>query len=241
MEYTTHFLDVDKINVFHGNMQVLWNLSVYVDKGEIVSMFGSNGAGKSTLVNTISGVRHPASGTISLDGKRIEQESPYTIVRSGLVQIPEGKRIFRKMSVLDNLKLGGYTQHATNDDLEYVFRFFPVLKERKKQLSGLLSGGEQQMLCIARALMAKPRILILDEITQGLAPRIVSQIFQALKDINRQNVTILLVEQNVRLALSVAQRVYVLENGTIRFSGSPEGLESSVLLQAYLGESGVRV
>lgn len=236
MIHMAHLLEVNKINVFYGKVQALWDFSMYADEGEIVSVLGGNGAGKSTLMNALSGIKRPASGTVLLDNKRIDNESPSKIVGLRLVQVPEGKKIFRRMSVLENLELGGYTNRTMRNDLESVFRLFPVLKERLKQSAGLLSGGEQQMLAIARALMARPRILMLDEVSAGLAPRIVSEIFQAIKEINREGMTILLVEQNIRAALAIAQRGYILETGRLRFSGSAEELANSDLVrEAYLG------
>lgn len=222
--------------MFYGRVQAIWGLSMHIDKGEIVSVLGSNGAGKSTLINALSGVKHPVNGTILFDNIRIEKESPNKIVGLGLVQVPEGKRIFRRMNVLENLKVGGDAKRATKEDLESVFELFPVLKERKNQSAGLLSGGEQQMLAVARALMARPRILILDEISAGLGPKIVSQIFQTIREINKEGMTVLLVEQNVRLALSLAQRIYVLETGKLGLTGSAEELANSELVKrAYLG------
>lgn len=232
-------LAVNNVNVSYGSLQVLWDVSFRVEKGEIVAIVGSNGAGKTTTLKTISGLLHPTSGSISFLGKRIDKMPPHQIVELGISHIPEGRRLFPNMTVLDNLRVGAYTPMAwkkKEETMEWVFQIFPVLKERKHQLAGTLSGGEQQMLAIARGLMSRPKLLMLDEPSLGLAPRIVLLVFDVIKQINNEGITILLVEQNVRQALELANRGYVMENGRIILEG--EGIEllnNKHVKKAYLG------
>lgn len=232
-------LRVSNINVFYGKFQALWEVSFYVDKGEIVVIVGSNGAGKTTALKTIHGLLHPSSGKIEFIGERINHLPPYKIIRKGISHVPEGRRLFPFFTVLENLKIGAYTAEArekVEDTIDWVFQLFPILKERKNQLAYTLSGGEQQMLAIGRALMSRPKLLTLDEPSLGLAPKIVSKLFKVIEELNRQGVTILLVEQNTRLALNVAHRGYILENGKIVLEGSgKELLENEQVKKAYLG------
>ena len=232
-------LEVDKINVFYEDLQALWGVSFRVNDGEIVVIVGSNGAGKTTILKTISGLLHPKSGTINLLGKRIDKNSPHSIVDLGVAHIPEGRRLFPYMTVLENLEIGAYTHRARekkNETLEWVYQLFPILKERKSQLAGTLSGGERQMLAVGRGLMSRPKLLMLDEPSLGLAPKLVLQVFDIVKKINKEGVTILLVEQNVRHALEIANRAYVLETGKITLEGKgKEVLASDYVKKAFLG------
>jgi len=230
---------VDNVSTYYEDLQALYNVSFKVEEGEIVSIIGPNGAGKSTILNTISGVFPPSSGTIEFLGKRIENFPPHRIVEMGIVQIPEARRLFPYMSVLENLELGAYTRRAREkkeDSLRMVFDLFPILDERKSQLAGTLSGGEQQMLAIARGMMARPKLLMLDEPSLGLAPKLVRQVFEVVKQINEEGITILLVEQNVFHSLSIADRGYVLENGRVVLEGKGEELLGNEhVKRAYLG------
>jgi len=232
-------LNLGEINTYYEDIQALFNVSLEVKEGDIVAIVGSNGAGKSTLLNTISGVVPCASGSIEFQGKRIEKLSPHDIVEMGLVQIPEGRRIFPRMTVLENLDLGAFTRHARAErdgNVETVFNLFPRLMERKRQIAGTLSGGEQQMLAIARALMSVPRLLMFDEPSLGLAPKMIASVFEIAKEINRRGITVCLVEQNVFHSLSIAKKGYVLENGRIALSGNgKELLGNDHVKQAYLG------
>jgi branched-chain amino acid transport system ATP-binding protein len=231
-------LEVDDIHVFYGDSQALWGISLKVEKGELVTIVGPNGAGKSTTLKTISGLLHPTSGTIKFDGKRIEKLPPHNIVEAGIVQIPEGRRLFPYMTVMENLDLGSYPARAKKKDenLEQVFALFPKLKERKSQLAGTLSGGEQQMLAVGRGLMSNPELLMLDEPSLGLAPKVVVSIFDVIKDLHRQGIMILLVEQNVHLALTMCDRAYVMETGRIRLSGEGKSLlDNELVKETYLG------
>jgi branched-chain amino acid transport system ATP-binding protein len=231
-------LEVDAIDVFYGRVQALRKVSLTVDEGEIVSLIGSNGAGKSTTLRAISGLTSAAAGQIRLRGEDITRVPAETIVGKGIGHAPEGRRIFARMSVRENLELGAYIRRdgQTRADLERVFTLFPRLKERQGQLAGTLSGGEQQMLAIGRALMSKPRILLLDEPSLGLAPILVDTIFQVIQDINKTGTTVLLIEQNALKALAVASRAYVLETGRIVKEGSAKSLrESPDVQRAYLG------
>ena len=232
-------LEVSGINVFHGDVQALWDVSFTVNGGEIVTIVGSNGAGKTTTLRTISGVLHPAAGAIFLEGQNISNLPAHRIVELGIAQIPEGRRLWPGLTVAENLDLGAFhplARQKRNLSLERVFALFPRLLERRDQPAGTLSGGEQQMLAIARGLMACPRILMLDEPSIGLAPILVEDVFRVVAEINEQGVTVLLVEQNVRRALELAHRGYVLETGRVTMSG-----ESSALLgndqirQSYMG------
>jgi branched-chain amino acid transport system ATP-binding protein len=232
-------LEVKGIGVFYGEVQVLWEISLKVGEGEIVSIVGSNAAGKTTTLNTISGILRPTSGEIFFEGVRLDVETPDRIVEMGLVQIPEGRRLFSEMTVLENLEIGTYPQRARkkkDQTLKKILDIFPILAERKKQLANSLSGGEQQMLAIGRGLMAQPRLLMLDEPSLGLAPLIVKKTFEIIKDIRSQGTTILLVEQNVVHSLQIADRGYVLENGRIVLENTGKALlEDKNLKKAYLG------
>lgn len=233
-------LRVTDIYTFYGSIAALKGISFEVKKGEIVTLIGANGAGKSTTLMTISGVEQPRKGTIEFEGRRIDGAPPHSIVRAGISQVPEGRRIFPRLSVMENLRMGAYLRDDRDEirkDLEWVFSLFPVLQERIRQLGGTLSGGEQQMLAIARALMARPKLLLLDEPSLGLAPVLVETIFKTIDQINNEGTTVLLVEQNAHMALNLADRGYVLEVGTIVLSGRAQDLLENVeVRKAYLGE-----
>ena len=231
-------LEVKNINVFYDEIQVLWNLSLKVSKGELVTVIGPNGAGKTTLLKTISGLLIPKNGEILFLNEKINGLSPYKIVRKGIIQVPEGRRLFPYMSVIENLEMGAYTisESKKKENLEFVFNLFPILKERKSQLAVTLSGGEQQMLAIARALMSSPKLLMLDEPSLGLAPKLVIKIFETINFLKENGITILLIEQNIKNALSLADKAYVLENGKIVLQGAGrEILENNYVKTAYLG------
>jgi branched-chain amino acid transport system ATP-binding protein len=231
-------LKVDSINVFYGAIQALRDVSLSVDQGEIVSIIGSNGAGKSTLMRTLSGLIRSRTGSIAFLGEEIRETSPDTIVRKGLSQSPEGRKIFTNMTVYENLLLGATIRNddKVSADIDHVFELFPRLLERKTQNSGTLSGGEQQMLAIGRALMARPKLLLLDEPSMGLAPNLVAEIFVIIERLKGEGVTILLVEQNAHKALQIADRAYVLETGKIVLEGPGQDLlTSSKVREAYLG------
>ncbi|EFB89725.1 ABC transporter, ATP-binding protein [Pyramidobacter piscolens W5455] len=233
-------LKVDDVHVFYGSIHAIKGISFEVFQGEIVTLIGANGAGKSTTLNTISGLL-PRTGTVSFFGKRLARFAPYKIVAQGLAQVPEGRRIFLQMSVQENLEMGAYTRRAAGAqslaaDLEKVFALFPRLKERRRQVAGTLSGGEQQMLAMGRALMSRPKLLMLDEPSMGLAPLLVEAIFDIIGNLHANGATILLVEQNARMALSIADRGYVLETGRIVATGTGrELLDSPAIKKAYLG------
>jgi len=232
-------LRIEDVEVNYGAIAALKGVTLNVNKGEIVTLIGANGAGKSTLLKTISGLVKPKSGKIQFMDNDILSIPAQNIVKSGLIQVPEGRRVFANMSVQENLELGAFTRkdkQGIKDDLEKVFIRFPRLKERRKQLAGTLSGGEQQMLAIGRALMSKPKLLLMDEPSMGLAPLLVKEIFQIIKEINEAGTTILVVEQNANMALSIANRAYVLETGKIVLSGTAKELsESEEVRKAYLG------
>jgi branched-chain amino acid transport system ATP-binding protein len=232
-------LKIQDLNVFYGTIHALHDINFEVNEGEIVTLIGANGAGKTTTLHTISGIIQPKSGSVSFMGKSISGTPANKIVESGLCQVPEGRRIFANLTVLENLEMGAYTRkdrHKLGEDYELVFTRFPRLKERIRQVAGTLSGGEQQMLAMGRALMAHPRLLLLDEPSMGLAPLFVKEIFSIIQDINRAGTTILLVEQNANMALSIAHRAYVLETGRITLSGSAKELAASEeVRKAYLG------
>jgi len=232
-------LEVNSINVFYAKVQALWDVSLKVDEGEMVAVVGANGAGKTTLLKTLSGLIRPTSGTIQFLGKRIDQLLAHKIVEDGISHIPEGRGIFNGLTVLENLKMGAYTAKAwkeRDETLKLVYELFPILSERRNQIAGTLSGGEQQMLAIARGLMSKPKLIMLDEPSLGLAPKIVMKIFELIKEINEGGVTILLVEQNVQQALELAERGYVLETGKISIEGKgKELLRNELVKKAYLG------
>jgi branched-chain amino acid transport system ATP-binding protein len=233
-------LEIDGLHVSYGAIQALRGLSFEVEAGKIVTLIGANGAGKSTTLNTISGLLHPLQGRVRLDGEDLTAVPPHQIVLRGIVQVPEGRRIFGRLTVLENLEMGAFTRtdpREIQDGLARVFTLFPRLRERMHQVAGTLSGGEQQMLAIGRALMARPRVLLMDEPSMGLAPILVEQIFEAVKDINRQGTTILLVEQNAFMALNIADRGYVLQTGTITLQGNAAELQANEdVKRAYLGE-----
>jgi branched-chain amino acid transport system ATP-binding protein len=232
-------LEVSGVDAFYGRVQALHGVSLEVDKGEVVALIGSNGAGKTTILRTISGLMHPVRGTIKFDGHDITRAEPQKIVDLGVCQSPEGRRLFTRMTVLDNLRMGAYTRKNAAEikqDMDRVFELFPRLKERLNQIAGTLSGGEQQMCAMGRALMAKPRLLMLDEPSLGLAPILVETIFSIVREINSQGTPVLLVEQNAHKALEVANRAYVLETGVVVQSGSgKELLASEDVQKAYLG------
>ncbi len=229
-------LTVSDLNVFHGNLQVVWNLSFHVDKGELVTMIGPNGAGKTTTVETIVGLNRKATGSVLFDGESILGSHPYDLFRKGLALVPEKREIFPTMPVIENLLLGGTAMTDPDRTLDRIFRLFPVLQERQQQKAGTLSGGEQQMLAIGRALMSEPRLLILDEPSTGLSPILTGQVFRSLEQLGREGMTILLLEQNVRNALAMCNRGYVLENGRIVQEGPSKALLHDPRIQkAYLG------
>jgi len=232
-------LEIKNIDVHYGVIHVLKGISFKVNDGEIVTLIGANGAGKTTTLRTISGLKKPTNGTILLDGEDITAVSAQERVKRGISHVPEGRRIFPDMTVLENLELGAYLRNDKEEiakDLKMVYERFPILSDRKKQLAGTLSGGEQQMLAIGRALMSRPKILFLDEPSMGLAPFLVQEIFNIIKDINKAGTTILLVEQNASMALQIANRAYVLETGSIVLSGTgAELMQSDDIKKAYLG------
>lgn len=230
-------LKVDNLNVFYGNIHALKDVSLEVHKNEIVALIGANGAGKSTTLKTISGMMHSKTGSITLMDKDISKEDSFKLVPQGLAHVPEGRRIFLQMTVLENLEMGAYTNaQYTKEGIEDAFNRFPRLKHRKNQIAGTLSGGEQQMLAMARALMSEPKLLMLDEPSMGLAPILVQQIFDIIKELHESGTTILLVEQNAEMALQIADRAYVLESGRITLSGTGKELaQSDAIKKAYLG------
>lgn len=232
-------LKIDKLNFSYDDLKVLWDVDLEVNEGEIVTVLGSNGAGKSTTLKNISRLVSPDSGTISFAGHDLTRLEPHAVVETGVVQVPEGRRIFPEMSVRENLRMGSYTKNAKRErkeNIERVFSLFPRLREREKHLGGTMSGGEQQMLAIARGLMANPRLLLLDEPSLGLAPLLVKDIFDIIREINRQGVTILLVEQNVYQSLRIAHRGYVLETGRVVLTGRGEDLlNDEHVKKAFLG------
>lgn len=232
-------LNVENINVHYGAIHALKDVSFHLEQNEIVALIGANGAGKSTSMNTISGLLHPTSGRIMFEGEDISQVPPQEIVRKGIIQVPEGRRIFASMSVWENLEMGAYARISRTEvksRMESMFERFPRLKERRNQSGGTLSGGEQQMLAIARALMAEPRVLLLDEPSMGLAPILVEQIFDIIREINESGTSIILVEQNALMALSIADRGYVLDTGRVALEGrSDDLLLNPLVINAYLG------
>ncbi|MEH7176352.1 ABC transporter ATP-binding protein [Neobacillus vireti] len=232
-------LKIEDINVYYGNIHALKGVSLEINEGEIVTLIGANGAGKSTLLKTISGLLKPKNGSILFEGQSISGKVAQAIVKQGLSHVPEGRRVFANMSVEENLELGAYLRkdkQGIKEDFEKVYNLFPRLLERRKQLSGTLSGGEQQMLAMGRALMARPKLLLLDEPSMGLAPLLVKTIFRIIEEINQTGTTILLVEQNANMALSIADRAYVIETGKIVLSGSSSELnQSDQIRMAYLG------
>ena len=231
-------LKVDNINVYYGNIHAIKDVSFEVNEGEIVTLIGANGAGKSTILKTISGLLRTKTGDVILKGESIKSVAPHKIVAKGLAHVPEGRRVFPAMSVEENLEMGAYTQPASSiaPNMQEVFQWFPRLKERRRQMAGTLSGGEQQMLAMGRAMMSGAKVLLLDEPSMGLSPLLVKEIFEIITELNKRGMTILLVEQNAQMALSVAQRAYVLETGRIIMQGSAaELLNNDSVRKAYLG------
>lgn len=231
-------LAIDKLQVAYGKVQALWDVTLVVPDGEIVALVGANGAGKTTLLKTVSGLLRRQSGSVTYDGKHIEEASPPDIVKHGVVHVPEGRKLFPEMTVIDNLLMGAYTipQSERSQRLERVYSVFPVLKERQRQIAGTLSGGEQQMVAIGRGMMAGPKLLMLDEPSLGLAPLLVEEVFRVIMEINQLGVTVLLVEQNTQHALTLAHKGFVMELGRIALSGSgSELLANSNVRKAYLG------
>jgi branched-chain amino acid transport system ATP-binding protein len=232
-------LQVDRINVFYGDIQALREVSLSASAGEIAAIVGGNGAGKTTTLKTISGLLRPASGSILFEGVAIHALPPHRIVEMGISQVPEGRRVFARMSVLENLHMGSHIPEARKrreSTLTWIFSLFPIMQERSKQFAGTLSGGEQQMLAIARGLMSRPKLLILDEPSSGLGPILVREIFEIIRQINHQGTAVLLVEQNVQHSLSIAHRGYVMENGAIVLQGEgKELLKSDYMVKAFLG------
>jgi branched-chain amino acid transport system ATP-binding protein len=237
-------LQIQNLKSYYGRLQALRGVSLHVGKEEIVALIGANGAGKSTILNTVAGLINQSQGKILLDGKDIRGLPPEKIVKKGAVLVPEGRQLFAPMTVADNLELGAYLRHRNGNkaeleqDTEMVYELFPVLKERRKQLAGTLSGGEQQMLAIGRALMSRPRLMLLDEPSMGLAPKIAEEIFKTITRLKTQGVTILLVEQNARMALDAAERAYVIETGQVVVQGpSEELMRNRDVERAYLGKT----
>jgi branched-chain amino acid transport system ATP-binding protein len=232
-------LEVKDVHAYYGNIQALKGISLNVEKGEIVTLIGANGAGKSTTLRVISGLLQPSQGSVTLNGDDLSQYQAHEIVDQGVAMVPEGRGVFSKLTVMENLELGAYTRTEKSEiqvDLEHVFELFPRLKERRSQVGGTLSGGEQQMLATARALMAHPTLLLMDEPSMGLAPVLVENVFETLEDINKQGTTILLVEQNAHMALQIAQRGYVLQSGEIVLSDTADQLRKNEMVQkVYLG------
>jgi branched-chain amino acid transport system ATP-binding protein len=235
----TRMLELDDVHTYYGNIHALKGVSLTVEKGEVVTLIGSNGAGKSTTLRTISGTQRAREGSIQFEGREIQATPPHEVVRLGIAQAPEGRRVFARMSVYENLQMGAFSRPGadTSQDAARVYDLFPRLKERRAQKAGTLSGGEQQMLAIGRALMAQPSLLLLDEPSMGLSPILTEQIFQIISDINRQGTTMLLVEQNALMALNVAHRGYVMQTGQIILADTAANLAANAQVrQAYLGE-----
>ena len=233
-------LEIENLSVNYKAIKALLNVSCRVEQGEIVALIGANGAGKTTTLNAISGIVPPGSGTITFEGEDITRIPPHKIVMKGISQVPEGRRVFAKMSVLENLEMGAYIRSDKKGiaaEIERVFQMFPRLAERRKQLAKTLSGGEQQMLAMGRALMSRPRLILLDEPSMGLAPMLVEKIFEIIQEINREGTTVMLVEQNANMALSIAHRAYVLETGEVVLQGPAAELAANAdVRKAYLGE-----
>jgi branched-chain amino acid transport system ATP-binding protein len=229
-------LRVENINVAYGSVKVLWDVSFTIGEGEVITIIGPNGAGKTTIVKSIMGLLKPTTGAIEYMGRQIHDAPTHMIVKEGIALVPEGRELFPRMSVMENLLMGAYTSDEKEKTLQWVFSLFPILEERKKQLAGTLSGGEQQMVAIARSLMSRPKLLILDEPSLGLAPLMVEKVFEIIKILNSENVTILLVEQNVHHALEISNRGYVLETGRITLEDSSDKLlDNNHVREAYLG------
>ena len=232
-------LEVKDLNVYYGAIHAIKNISFEVNEGEIITLIGANGAGKTTTLHAVSGLLKPKSGSIHFCGKEITHTDAYKIPKLGLAQVPEGRRVFANMTVMENLEMGAYIRNGKenlNEEYERIFERLPRLKERRKQAAGTLSGGEQQMLAIGRALMSKPKMLLLDEPSMGLSPILVQEIFSIIQDVNKTGVTVLLVEQNAKMALNIANRAYVLETGRIVMSGDAKELSNNEQVRkAYLG------
>ena len=232
-------LEMKGINVYYGAIHAIKDINLTVNQGEIVTLIGANGAGKSTTLRTISGLLKPKTGTITFEGKEIAGTKAHEIVRTGISQVPEGRRIFAEMSVMENLDLGAFTRKdadGVKQDIKHIFELFPRLEERKNQIAGTLSGGEQQMLAMGRAMMCHPKLLMLDEPSMGLSPLLVDEVFEIIREFRDSGTTILLVEQNARKALQIADRAYVLETGSITLSGTgPELAKSDEVRKTYLG------
>ncbi|MCX5879041.1 MAG: ABC transporter ATP-binding protein [Deltaproteobacteria bacterium] len=235
------FLEVKNVHTYYGHIHALKDLSLTVEKGEVVTLIGGNGAGKSTTLNTMSGLLKPRQGSIQFEGEELTRYRAHEIVAKGVVQVPEGRRVFGRLTVTENLEMGAFTcrnQKLIESNIDRVFALFPRLQERRKQLAGTLSGGEQQMLATGRALMANPRLLLLDEPSMGLAPVLVDSIFDTIKQLHAGGTTILLVEQNARMALLVAERGYVLQTGVVLLSDTAENLRKNEMVRkAYMGEA----
>jgi branched-chain amino acid transport system ATP-binding protein len=234
-------LQFDAVHTHYGPIHVLKGVNYRVEEGEIVCLLGANGAGKTTTMKTILGLVRPTSGGVSFKGKRIDRMTPRDVVKAGIAPVPEARRVFARMNVMENLEMGAYTRHdhkAIAEDLTRVFDLFPRLKERRKQLAGLMSGGEQQMLAIGRAMMARPTLLIMDEPSMGLSPIFVERVFDTVQEINKQGVTVFMVEQNANMALTIATRGYVLQTGEVVLEDSSANLlQSELVRKTYLGES----
>ena len=239
MNDATRMLEVQDLHVYYGAIHALKGVSFHLDNGEVVALIGTNGAGKSTTLNTLSGLLTPTQGSFAFEGQDITPVAPQDIVKLGIVQVPEGRKIFARMTVRENLEMGAYIfddREQIEKDVNKAFDLFPRLAERQRQLGGTLSGGEQQMLAMARALMTRPKLLLMDEPSMGLAPILVEQVFEIIQEINRSGTTVLLVEQNAQMALSIADRGYVMETGKIVLTGSGEDLlKDPQVKEAYLG------
>jgi branched-chain amino acid transport system ATP-binding protein len=232
-------LQIDHIDVYHGTFQALWDVSLEIGQGEMLALIGANTSGKTTLLDTISGLLHPAAGRMVLEGRDISQLNPYEVVGLGVTQVPEGRRIFPEMTVLDNLLCGSYNARARakkKENLAKVYEYFPKLYERRQQIAKTLSGGEQQMMAIGRGLMADPALMLIDEMSLGLAPIVIDELFKAMEQLRRTGITILFVEQNVRRTLQEADRAYILKNGRVALSGTAEELRGEAQIkEAYFG------
>lgn len=235
---TQALLRVQKIDVFYHDFHALWDVSIEVEEALVVSIIGANGAGKSTLLNTIAGVLRPSTGTIEFHGRKINGLMPYQAVTEGISMVPEGRRMFPRLTVLENLEVGCYIRKARkrkDEVLRRIYDLFPILEERKNQFSSTLSGGEQQMLAIGRALMCEPKLILFDEISLGLAPLVIKNIYQRVKQINSEGITALLVEQDIQRSLKAAHKVYIMQSGKIRLEGIPKELSQEDIRKAYFG------